>query len=87
GNFSDSTIAASLFMSQRTLQRRLEENNTSFKQLVNEVRQDLADTYLNDSSLTLTEISFMLGFSEMSAFSRAFKRWSGKSPTDYRVTR
>ena len=87
GNFSDSTIAESLLMSQRTLQRRLEENNTTFKQLVNEVRLDLADTYLNDSSLSLTEISFMLGFSEMSAFSRAFKRWSGQSPGTFRVAR
>lgn len=85
GHFSDSTIAESLLMSQRTLQRRLEENDTTYKLLLNEVRQDLADTYLTDSSLSLTEISFMLGFSEMSAFSRAFKRWSGQSPSDYRV--
>ncbi|RKZ89590.1 MAG: hypothetical protein DRQ39_00315 [Gammaproteobacteria bacterium] len=86
GYFSDKIIAESLLMSQRTLQRRLEENNTTFKILVNEVRQDLADTYLNDSSLSLTEISFMLGFSEMSSFSRAFKRWSGQSPRTYRVS-
>ena len=86
GHISDSTIAESIFMSQRTLQRRLEENNTTFKILLNEVRQDLADSYLNDSNLSLTEISFMLGFSEMSAFSRAFKRWSGQSPSDYRVS-
>lgn len=82
GQFSDSTIAQTLLMSQPTLQRRLEENNTLFKILVNEVRQDLADTYLNDSSLSLTEISYMLGFSEISAFSRAFKRWSGQSPSN-----
>lgn len=86
GNFSDSTIAESLHMSQRTLQRRLEENNTTFKMVVNKVRQDLADTYLNDSSLSLTEISFMLGFSEMSAFSRAFKRWTGESPSHFRIS-
>jgi AraC-like DNA-binding protein len=87
GHFSDKTIAESLLISQRTLQRRLEEHNTTFKILVNEVRQDLADTYLNDSSLSLTEISFMLGFSEMSSFSRAFKRWSGQSPSHYRIAR
>jgi AraC-like DNA-binding protein len=84
GKCSDSVIASKLFMSQRTIQRRLKEKNTTFKNLINEVRQDLADTYLNDSSLTLTEISFMLGFSEASAFSRAFKRWAGQSPSDYR---
>ena len=85
GHFSDITISESLHMSQRTLQRRLEDNGTTFKILVNEIRQELADKYLNDSSLSLTEISFMLGFSEMSAFSRAFKRWSGRSPSDYRI--
>jgi AraC-like DNA-binding protein len=84
GKCSDSVIASNLYMSQRTIQRRLKENNTTFKQLINEVRQELADTYLSDSSLTLTEISFMLGFSETSAFSRAFKRWEGRSPSDYR---
>jgi len=84
GYFSDYTVAAALHMSQRTLQRRLKENKTTFKTLVNNVRQELADKYLHDSNLSLTEISFMLGFSEMSAFSRAFKRWSGHSPSDYR---
>lgn len=85
GYISDSSVAESLFMSERTLQRRLQDNNTTFKILVNEIRQDMADKYLQDSSLSLTEIAFMLGFSEMSAFSRAFKRWSGRSPSDYRV--
>jgi len=84
GKCSDSVIASRLYMSQRTIQRCLKENNTTFKKLINEVRQELADTYLSDSSLTLTEISFMLGFSETSAFSRAFKRWEGRSPSDYR---
>ena len=84
GKCSDSVIASKLFMSQRTIQRRLKEKNTTFKKLLNDVRQELADAYLNDSSLTLTEISFMLGFSEASAFSRAFKRWQGQSPSDYR---
>ena len=85
GYISDAIIAETLFMSERTLQRRLQENKTTFKILVNKVRLDLADKYLRDSSLSLTEIAYMLGFSEMSAFSRAFKRWSGQSPSDYRV--
>jgi len=85
GYISDSVVAESLLMSERTLQRRLQENKTTFKLLVNEIRQGLADKYLQDSSLSLTEIAFMLGFSEMSSFSRAFKRWSGQSPSGYRV--
>ena len=84
GSLSDKSVAKTMNLSSRTLQRRLEEKNTSFKSLVNEIRQDLADTYLHDSSLSLTEISFMLGFSEMSAFSRAYKRWTNSSPSAFR---
>lgn len=87
GKCTDSTIAKVLFISQRTLQRRLKEHDTTFKKLVNEVRQELADVYLHDSGLSLTEISFLLGFSETSAFSRAFKRWAGQSPRDYRMVK
>jgi len=46
-----------------------------------EVRTELANQYVNDASLTLTEISYMLGFSEISSFSRAYKRWTGQSPS------
>lgn len=84
GYISDTSVAKSLQLSQRTLQRRLEDNDTTFRQLLNEVRQELADKYLRDSSLSLIEISFMLGFAEMSSFSRAFKRWTGSTPSTYR---
>ena len=60
--------------------------NTSFKSLLNEVRSELADKYIRDNQLSLTEISFMLGFSEMSSFSRAFKRWKGESPSAFRTS-
>ena len=69
---------------ERTLQRQLKMEGTTFKTLLNEIRIELASKYILDSQLSLTEISFMLGFSEISSFSRAFKRWLGKSPTDYR---
>lgn len=84
GRVSDIKIAESLFMSSRTLQRRLQNADTSFKTVLTEVRQDLAMKYIRDSRLTLTELSFQLGFSEMSAFSRAFKQWTGESPKGYR---
>lgn len=84
GNTSDESVARLLYMTERTLQRRLQEQGTTFKMLLNEVRHDLADKYIRDSSLSLNEISFLLGFSELSSFSRAFKRWTGQSPSDYR---
>jgi AraC-like DNA-binding protein len=84
GGVTDQSIAAALHMSERSLQRALQDKQLTYKQLLNEVRQDLAKKYLRDRSLSMTEISFLLGFSEMSAFSRAFKRWQGLSPSDYR---
>ena len=86
GRISDTKIAETLYMSSRTLQRRLHNVDTSFKTILTEVRQGLAMQYIRDSRLTLTELSFQLGFSEMSAFSRAFKQWTGESPRGYRKT-
>ena len=80
GRLSDNKVAEALFMSPRNLQRKLEAEGTTFKTLLTEIRRDLALKYIQDAELTLTEISFMLGFSEMSAFSRAFKQWTGSSP-------
>ncbi len=80
GRMSDSKVADALFMSSRNLQRKLEAQNTTFKTILTQVRKDLAAKYIQDTQLTLTEVSFMLGFSEMSAFSRAFKQWTGTSP-------
>jgi len=84
GATNDLSIASVLLMSKRTLQRRLNDNDTTFKELLNEVRHELANKYILDSSLPVTEISYLLGFSETSSFTRAFKRWSGQSPTEFR---
>ena len=84
GRMSDVKVAETLFISNRTLQRKLQAQNTSFKTILTQVREDLALKYIRDSRLTLTELSFQLGFSEMSAFSRAFKQWTGASPKVYR---
>ncbi len=80
GRMSDTRVAETLFMSNRNLQRKLEAQNTTFKTILTQIRQELAIKYIKDPQLTLTEVSFMLGFSEMSAFSRAFKQWTGQSP-------
>jgi len=84
GEITDSAIAEALYMSNRTLQRRLEKQETTFVQVLTGVRKNLALKYIQDSELTLTELSFQLGFSELSAFSRAFKNWTGKSPSQFR---
>ena len=73
-------VARSLAMSPRNLQRRLAEEGTSFSALLEEARTSLARTYVEEGRLSVTEIAFMLGFADTSAFSRAFKRWTGLSP-------
>lgn len=87
GGVSETRVAEALHMTPRNLHRRLQKEDTSFKHLLNEVRQDLALQYIQDRSMTLTEISFMLGFSEVSSFSRAFKNWTGKAPSAMRQER
>ena len=84
GNVTEDSVAEAVYTSKRSLQRKLNEKGTTFKTILTEVRQDLALKYIYDRKLTLTEISFMLGFSEMSSFSRAFKRWTGESPKAFR---
>jgi AraC-like DNA-binding protein len=78
------TAAAHLRTSPRTLKRRLQEEGTTFQDLLDAVRCDLAKRYLEEQRLALGEVSFLLGFSEPSAFHRAFKRWTGKTPLAYR---
>lgn len=77
-------IASALALSPRTLQRRLREAGLSFSQLVDETRQQLALHYLRDPALELAEIAFLVGFSEPGSLARAFRRWTGTSPGEYR---
>jgi len=74
------SLAARAGMSQRTLQRRLGEANTSFQQLLQRVLRDEADELLERGNLTQGEIAFLLGYSEVSAFSRAYRGWTGRPP-------
>lgn len=76
--------ATALGMSQRTLQRKLQELGLTYQGLCDETRHELARRYLDDTRKSVTEVTFLLGFSEQSAFTRAFRRWSGMSPTTYR---
>jgi len=72
-------------MSPRTLQRKLAEANTTYLQLVDDTRKDLALRYIEDPRRSVTDITFSLGFSQPSAFTRAFKRWTGLNPSEYRT--
>ena len=84
GNISDDVVADALHMSVRTMHRKLTDENNNFRTLLVEMRRDLAEQYILDNSLTLTEISLLLGFSEPSSFSRAFKSWTGTAPSEAR---
>ncbi len=79
-------LAAELHMSVRTLQRRLAERQLTWRVLLDRTREQLARHYLADPSLTLGDIALLLGFSEHSAFSRAYRRWTGTTPGKARKT-
>jgi AraC-like DNA-binding protein len=71
-------------MSRRTLARQLAEEGTSFEALLDEVRLGVALQGLTGSELNVQDVAFLLGYSETAAFSRAFRRWTGQSPAEYR---
>lgn len=77
-------VAGDLGVTGRTLQRRLVEQGSSFKELLDEVRRELACAYLKKSSISLSEIAYLLGYSDASAFNRAFRRWVDETPAEYR---
>lgn len=81
------TVAEALSMSPRTLQRRLEGERTSFQEVLDGVREQLAMSYLVNDALTVSEIAYLLGYSELRAFDRAFRRWTGKTPVGWRQSR
>ena len=79
-------VASRLGMSPRTLQRRLKKEGIEFRNMVDKIKRQLAIHYLKDVKLNISEITYLCGFSELAAFSRAFKRWMGVSPQSYRAT-
>jgi AraC-like DNA-binding protein len=84
GGLNLARTAKALGVSARTLQRQLKQQGLSFAEVLDDTRRGLAVEYLKDRENTLTEIAFLLGYSEVSAFNRAFKRWTGKTPMAYR---
>ena len=79
-------VARALAMSDRNLQRALRNDGTSFQKLLDQVRRDLAISHLANPATSAGQVGFLLGFSEPSAFHRAFRRWTGKAPSAYRAT-
>ena len=84
GKCTRQKTARDMAMSEATLQSRLAERGTTFQTLVDEAREDLARAYLRQSRYSLTDIAFLLGFSDTSNFARAFRRWVGCSPAEFR---
>jgi hypothetical protein len=84
GEPSKGETARLLNMAERTLLRRLREENTTFQEVLDRLREELAYDYLRRDDLKLEEIAYLLGFSSNSTFSRAFVRWTGKRPSDWR---
>jgi AraC-like DNA-binding protein len=78
-------VAARMKMSVRTLNRSLAAEGTTYRELLDRVRHELATRYLGDRRMSIGEVAFLLGFSELSAFSRAFKRWTGQTPAVFRT--
>ena len=76
--------AAALHVSSRTLQRALQRNNCSFRQVIIKCRLHLAREYLQSNELSLQQIAFLLGFEEQSSFQKAFRSWQGCSPGRFR---
>lgn len=87
GEVSEDSMATRLHMSRRTLQRKLAEADLTYQKLVDDTRRDLALRHLENPRHSLSDITFLLGFSQQSAFTRAFKRWTGLSPAEYRARR
>jgi AraC-like DNA-binding protein len=81
---SAAAVARALHVSVRTLQRRLDESGTTFREVADAVRAQLAQAYLGNPGISIAEVAFLLGFSEQSSFNRAFRRWTGDSPGRWR---
>lgn len=84
GKLTKEYVARVLHVSPRTLQRLLKQENTTYQSVVDEIRKELALSYAKNKSLPIIDIAFMLGFSDSSSFSRAFKRWTDEAPSFYR---
>nr|WP_255541672.1 helix-turn-helix transcriptional regulator [Legionella bononiensis] len=77
-------IASKLCMTSRTLRRHLQKLQVTYQELLDEVREQKAKTFLLNNGISITEVSFLLGFNDTSSFTKAFKRWTGLTPSEYK---
>lgn len=84
GDPSLERVADQLGLTPRTLQRKLHEMGTSHNELLDQMRRQLAMRYLREREMAICEVAYLLGFSESSSFHRAFKRWTGVTPKEFR---
>jgi transcriptional regulator GlxA family with amidase domain len=73
-----------VFVTKRTLQRRLEQDGTSYRAITEQLISELATRHLRDTAMTIEAVSTLLGYCDTAAFRKAFHRWYGQSPSDYR---
>ncbi len=85
GRVMAKTVADALHLSVRSLQRKLAEQHTNFAQLLEDTRRELARQYVGTSRLSVGEIAYLLGFADPANFTRAFRRWTGHSPSEFRT--
>jgi AraC-like DNA-binding protein len=85
GEPSQTKAAQVLNLSARSLQRKLADEGTSYKQMLEETRRDLALSYLRDPRYSMSEITYLLGFADTSSFTHAFRRWTGTAPSRYQT--
>lgn len=85
GSPSQDKVASEVHVSARTLQRKLLDKGTSYKALLEEIRQELARQYLKEKGRSIGEVTYLLGFSEPSNFTRSFKRWTGMTPAEFQT--
>ena len=86
GQCNRDKVASALCMSPTTLQLKLSQRGTNFQKLLDDTRRDLASSYVRQGTRSVTEITFLLGFTDTSNFTRAFKRWTGMSPTEFKAS-
>jgi AraC-like DNA-binding protein len=79
-------IARQLGMSSRTLSRKLRDESATYAEIINRLRSALARRYLRDRELPITEIAWLLGYREVSSFTHAFRRWTGMTPREFRLS-
>lgn len=85
GDMRIGALARELAMSHRTLQRRLAAEEVSYQELLDDARKEAAARYLGESTLAICEIAYLVGYSEPAPFHRAFKRWYGVTPENFRL--